>query len=46
LVNDGGTNAPSCPANARTTGKTNDVNLGSCSATGGTLRYIQFTESN
>jgi hypothetical protein len=45
-VNDGSTNAPSCLANAGTTGETNNLNLGSCSATGGTSPYIQFTESN
>jgi hypothetical protein len=45
-VNDGSTNAPSCLANAGTTGETNNLNLGSCSATGGTAPYIQFTESN
>lgn len=45
-VNDGSTNAPSCLANAGSTGETNNLNLGSCSATGGTSPYIQFTESN
>jgi len=45
-VNDGSTNAPSCLANDGTTGETNNLNLGSCSATGGTSPYIQFTESN
>ena len=44
--NDGSTNAPSCLANAGTTGETNNLNLGPCSATGGAAPYIQFTESN
>lgn len=45
-VNDGSTNAPSCLANAGSTGETNNLNLGSCSAVGGTSPYIRFTESN
>jgi hypothetical protein len=45
-VTDGSTNAPSCLANDGTTGETNNLNLGSCSAVGGTSPYIQFTESN
>jgi hypothetical protein len=45
-VNDGSTNAPTCLANAGTTGETNNLNLGPCTATGGTAPYIQFTESN
>ncbi|RUL70453.1 hypothetical protein [Dyella choica] len=45
-VNDGNTNVPSCLANAGSTGETNNLNLGSCSATGGTSPSIQFTESN
>lgn len=45
-VNDGSTNAPSCLANAGSTGETNNLNLGPCSAAGGTSPYIQFTESN
>ena len=45
-VNDGSTNAPSCLANAGTTGETNNLNLGPCSAVGGSSPYIQFTESN
>lgn len=45
-VNDGSTNAPSCLANAGSTGETNNLNLGACSATGGSSPYIQFTESN
>lgn len=45
-VNDGTTNAPSCLANAGSTGETNNLNLGPCSATGGAAPYIQFTQSN
>jgi len=45
-VNDGSTNAPSCLANAGSTGETNNLNLGACSAVGGASPYIQFTESN
>lgn len=45
-VNDGSTNAPSCLANAGTTGETNNLNLGPCSVAGGGSPYIQFTESN
>jgi hypothetical protein len=45
-VHDGSTNAPSCLANAGSTGETNNLNLGACSTAGGTSPYIQFTESN
>ncbi|GLQ89760.1 hypothetical protein [Dyella flagellata] len=49
-VNDGTTNAPTCLANAGTTGETNNLNLGACTASqgssGGALPSIQFTESN
>ncbi|MBD8898149.1 hypothetical protein [Rhodanobacter sp. DHG33] len=45
-VNDNSTSAPGCAANDGTTGETNNLNLGSCSAVGGSSPYIQFTESN
>ncbi|WP_255367221.1 hypothetical protein [Dyella sp. OK004] len=45
-VNDGSTNAPSCLANAGSTGEINNLNLGPCNAMGGTSPYIQFTQSN
>jgi hypothetical protein len=45
-VNNGTTSAPSCASNAGTTGETNNLTLGSCTATGGSTPYIQFTESN
>jgi hypothetical protein len=42
----GSTAAPSCASNAGTTGETNNLKLGSCSAFGGATPYIQFKESN
>jgi len=42
---DGSTSAPTCLANAGTTGETNNLNLGPCSAFSG-IPFIQFTESN
>jgi hypothetical protein len=45
-VSNGTTNAPTCAANSGTTGETNNLNLGSCSGTGGSAPYIEFTESN
>ena len=49
LLNDGSTSAPTCvsPSNYDgTTGETNNLSLGACSATGGASPSIQFTESN
>jgi hypothetical protein len=45
-LTDGSTSAPTCVANAGSTGETNNLNLGTCSATGGASPSIQFTESN
>jgi hypothetical protein len=45
-VNNGTSNAPTCESNAGTTGETNNLNLGACTATGGAAPFIQFTESN
>ena len=45
-LTDGSTSAPTCVANAGTTGETNNLNLGACSTAGGTSPSIQFTESN
>jgi hypothetical protein len=45
-VSDGSTAAPSCVANSGTTGESNNLNLGSCTASGGSNPSIQFTESN
>jgi hypothetical protein len=44
-VTDGSTAAPICAANDGTTGETNNLTLGSCTATGGSTPSIQFTES-
>jgi len=45
-VSNGTKNAPICAPNAGTTGETNNLNLGSCSGTGGSSPYIEFVESN
>ena len=45
-VNDGSTAAPSCKSNAGTTGETNNLNLGACTAKAGDTPSISFTESN
>lgn len=45
-VTDGSTAVPSCVANSGSTGESNNLNLGSCTAAGGSTPYIQFTESN
>lgn len=45
-VTDGSTATPTCASNAGSTGETNNLNLGSCTATGGSSPSIQFTESN
>jgi len=45
-VTDGSAAAPSCVANSGTTGESNNLNLGSCTASGGSTPSIQFTESN
>ena len=45
-VTDGYTKAPKCLVGAGTTGETNNLTLGSCSAAGGSQPYIEFTESN
>jgi hypothetical protein len=45
-VTDGSTAAPTCVANAGTTGETNNLNLGSCATSGGSTPSIQFTESD
>ncbi|MBN6101758.1 hypothetical protein JR064_06215 [Xanthomonas sp. CFBP 8703] len=42
----GSTAAPTCAANAGTTGETNNLNLGSCTASGGSTPSIAFTEAN
>jgi len=45
-LTDGTTSAPTCVANAGTTGETNNLNLGKCSTASGSSPSIQFTESN
>ncbi len=45
-LTDGSTSAPTCVANAGTTGESNNLNLGSCSKASGSSPYIEFTESN
>jgi hypothetical protein len=48
-VTDGSTTAPTCVSPSSydgTTGETNNLTLGSCTATGGSTPYIQFTESD
>lgn len=45
-LTDGSTSAPKCVADAGSTGETNNLNLGSCSAAGGSSPSIQFSESN
>ena len=45
-ITDGTTNKPSCVANAGSTGETNNLNLGSCTASSGSSPSIQFTESD
>jgi hypothetical protein len=48
-LTDGSTSAPTCvsPSNDDgTTGETNNLTLGSCTATGGSTPFIQFVESN
>ncbi len=45
-VTSGATTAPSCVANGGSTGETNNLNLGKCTASGGATPAIGFTESN
>jgi len=45
-VSNGTKTAPTCAANAGTTGETNNLNLGSCAGTSASTPYIEFIESN
>jgi hypothetical protein len=48
-LTDGSTSTPTCVSPSDydgTTGETNNLTLGSCSATGGSSPYIEFTEKN
>ncbi len=44
-VTDGLTAAPTCQGNDGTTGETNNLNLGSCTASGGSTPSVKFTEA-
>jgi len=44
-LTDGLTTAPTCQANDGTTGETNNLNLGKCTASGGSTPSISFVES-
>jgi hypothetical protein len=44
-LTDGLTTAPTCQGDDGTTGETNNLDLGPCTATGGTTPSVQFTES-
>jgi len=45
-LTDGSTSAPTCVANDGSTGETNNLNLGKCTAASGATPSIQFIESN
>jgi hypothetical protein len=45
-LTDGATSAPTCVANAGSTGESNNLNLGKCTTKSGSSPYIQFAESN
>ncbi len=45
-LTDGSTSAPTCVANAGTTGESNNLNLGKCTTASGSSPSIQFTQSN
>lgn len=45
-ITDGSTAAPACIADAGTTGETNNLNLKTCTAYGGTAPYAKFVERN
>jgi hypothetical protein len=45
-VSDGSSSTPTCVANGGTTGETNNLNLGACTAKSGTMPSIKFKESN
>jgi hypothetical protein len=46
VVHNGTTATPTCLKNAGTTGETNNLDLGTCTAAGGSPPSIQFPESN
>jgi hypothetical protein len=45
-LDNGTTNTPTCESHAGTTGETNNLTLGKCTASGGATPAITFTESN
>ena len=45
-VKDGSTAAPKCVADEGSTGETNNLTLGSCTASSGSTPYIEFTEKD
>lgn len=45
-LTDGSTSGPTCVADAGSTGETNNLNLGSCTATARSAPFIEFTESD
>jgi hypothetical protein len=45
-LTDGSSSAPTCVADAGSTGETNNLNLGTCAATAGSTPSVQFTESD
>jgi hypothetical protein len=45
-LQDGSTSAPTCVANAGSTGESNNLNLGPCHTSSGSSPLIQFTEAN
>ena len=45
-LQDGSTSAPTCVANAGSTGESNNLNLGPCHTASGSSPQIQFTEAN
>jgi hypothetical protein len=45
VLTDGQTTAPTCQPHDGTTGETNNLNLGSCTASGGSSPSVEFTES-
>jgi len=45
-VTDGSTSAPKCVSGEGSTGETNNLTLGSCTASSGSTPYIEFTEKD
>jgi hypothetical protein len=45
-LRDGSKTAPTCQADDGTTGETNNLTLGKCSTSGGSVPAVKFTEAN